>query len=137
MKTALLYIVFSLFFFSGVSQNLTCCKTISEVKSLIKGDWKLKGDSKNVVYRFSFSEDKGFIEALKEMNLPPKAEKPHNVENIINHHEIFSIKSKQGIFSVVIQGLNYEMVEQIFALNETSFIYGKGNSRRVFIKDRN
>ncbi|WP_396601744.1 hypothetical protein [Algibacter sp. R77976] len=118
------------------SQNLECCKTISEVKKYIVGDWKLEGDSKNVVYRFSFSKTKGFIEVLQEMNLPPKAVKTRENDIIINDHEIFNIQSKQGHYFIEIQSLYYEIKEQILVLNDTNFIYGSGDSKHVFIRDK-
>lgn len=128
--------IFLLSFFNSLSQNLTCCKTISEVKSLVEGDWKLEGDSKNVVYRFSFSGDKGFIEVLKEMNLPPKAEKTREDDIIINDHEIFKISLKKQTYFIEIQSLIYTVIEQILVLNESNFIYGNKNSKRIFTRDR-
>ncbi len=128
--------IFLLSFFNSLSQNLACCKTISEVKSLIKGDWKLKGDSKNVVYRFSFSGDKGYIEVLGEMNLPPKAEKTRENDIIINDHEVFKISLKKQTYFIEIQSLTYTVIEQILVLNQSNFIYGNKNSKRVFTRDR-
>ena len=131
----LLSILLLLLPFKGIAQNLTCCNTISEAKSLIEGDWKLKGDSKNVVYRFSFSKDKGFIEVLKEMNLPPKAEKTRGDEIIINDHETFNIILKQDVYYIEIQSLYYEIMDQILVLDEKHFVYGSGDSQHVFIRD--
>lgn len=121
--------------FNGISQNLDSCKTVAQVKNLIKGDWRLKGDTKNVVYRFSFYKNQGFIEVLPEMNLPPKAEKTKDSDMIINKKSAFNIQLKQEAFFVVIQNLNYEVTEKIEVLNKSNFIYGKGHYQHVFIKD--
>jgi hypothetical protein len=136
MHKVLIYIlIFSAF--NAFSQDLKKCKNLSDVKSLIEGDWKLKGDSKNVVYRFSFSNNKGFIEVLQEMNLPPKAEKTTENEIVINDHEMFNILSKQGGYFIEIQSLTYKIIEEIVVLNDTNFIYGKDASRHIFIRDKN
>jgi hypothetical protein len=127
--------IFLLSFFNSLSQSLEQCKTISEVKSLIEGDWKLEGDSKNVVYRFSFSNTRGFIEVLEEMNLPPKAEKTKANEIINNAYEVFKISSKNDAYFIEMQSLGHISVQQIVVLNQLSFTYGKGRSKHVFKRD--
>ncbi|WJJ96077.1 hypothetical protein [Algibacter luteus] len=132
-KVFLFIILFSAL--NAFSQNLKSCKSVDDVESLIEGDWKLKNDTKNVVYRFSISNHKGFIEVLPEMNLPPKAEKTTENEIIINDHENFTIVLKQGNYYIEIQSLYYQMTEKITVLNQTNFVYGKGKSQRTFIRD--
>lgn len=132
-KVFLFIILFSAL--NAFSQNLKSCKSVDDVESLIEGDWKLKNDTKNVVYRFSISNHKGFIEVLPEMNLPPKAEKTTENEIIINDHENFTIVLKQGNYYIEIQSLYYQMTEKITVLNKTNFVYGKGKSQRTFIRD--
>lgn len=134
MKTLFSFLLI-LVAFTSKAQNLHSCETVDDVKSLIAGDWKLEGDSKNVIYRFSFSGDKGFIEVLKELNLPPKAETNNADTMIIYDHEIFNIVSKQSTFFISIQSLYYQIIEEIEVLNKSNFIYGRGNSRHIFIKD--
>lgn len=132
-KVFLFIILFSAL--NAFTQNLKSCKSVDDVESLIEGDWKLKNDTKNVVYRFSISNHKGFIEVLPEMNLPPKAEKTTENEIIINDHENFTIVLKQGNYYIEIQSLYYQMTEKITVLNKTNFVYGKGKSQRTFIRD--
>lgn len=132
-KVFLFIILFSAL--NAFTQNLKSCKSVDDVESLIEGDWKLKNDTKNVVYRFSISNHKGFIEVLPEMNLPPKAEKTTENEIIINDHENFTIVLKQGNYYIEIQSLYYQMTEKITVLNQTNFVYGKGKSQRTFIRD--
>ena len=132
-KVFLFIILFSAL--NAFSQNLKSCKSVDDVESLIEGDWKLKNDTKNVVYRFSISNHKGFIEVLPEMNLPPKAEKTTENEIIINDHENFIIVLKRGNYYIEIQSLYYQMTEKITVLNQTNFVYGKGKSQRTFIRD--
>jgi hypothetical protein len=132
-KVFLFIILFSAL--NAFSQNLKSCKSVDDVESLIEGDWKLKNDTKNVVYRFSISNHKGFIEVLPEMNLPPKAEKTTENEIIINDHENFTIVLKQGNYYIEIQSLYYQMTEIITVLNKTNFVYGKGKSQHIFIRD--
>ena len=132
-KVFLFIILFSAL--NAFSQNLKSCKSVDDVESLIEGDWKLKNDTKNVVYRFSISNHKGFIEVLPEMNLPPKAEKTTENEIIINDHENFIIVLKRGNYYIEIQSLYYQMTEKITVLNKTNFVYGKGKSQRTFIRD--
>lgn len=132
-KVFLFIILFSAL--NAFTQNLKSCKSVDDVESLIEGDWKLKNDTKNVVYRFSISNHKGFIEVLPEMNLPPKAEKTTENEIIINDHENFTIVLKQGNYYIEIQSLYYQMTEKITVLNKTNFVYGKGKSQQTFIRD--
>ena len=132
-KVFLFIILFSAL--NAFTQNLKSCKSVDDVESLIEGDWKLKNDTKNVVYRFSISNHKGFIEVLPEMNLPPKAEKTTENEIIINDHENFIIVLKRGNYYIEIQSLYYQMTEKITVLNQTNFVYGKGKSQRTFIRD--
>ncbi|SHJ16564.1 hypothetical protein [Algibacter luteus] len=132
-KVFLFIILFSAL--NAFSQNLKSCKSVDDVESLIEGDWKLKNDTKNVVYRFSISNHKGFIEVLPEMNLPPKAEKTTENEIIINDHENFIIVLKRGNYYIEIQSLYYQMTEKITVLNKINFVYGKGKSQHTFIRD--
>ena len=134
-KAILFIILFSVL--NTFSQDLKSSRSINEVEALLQGDWKLKDDTKNVVYRFSFSNHKGFMEVLPEMNLPPKAEKTTENEIIINQHQTFNIASKQGKYFIEIQNINYKITEKIIVLNTTRFVYGKAAAQRIFIRDKN
>lgn len=118
------------------SQNLVCCNNIEEVKKVIQGDWKLIGETKNVIYRFSFNNNKGFIEVLEELNLPPKALVNHHADLIIDEHTLVNIKSKNGRFFIELISMYYQISEQIFVLNDEKFVYGKGQFEHVFIRDK-
>lgn len=119
------------------SQNLSIFKDVEAVKKAIGGDWKLKGEAKNVIYRFGFNEEKGFVEVLEELNLPPKAEKTIGNEIIINQHANVKIKYNEGVYFIELIYDYGSISEQILVLNDYNFIYGKGDSQHVFIKDKN
>jgi len=136
-KGLVIFFIFFIFCFNFIeAQNLVCCKDIKEVKKAIEGDWKLKGETNSLIYRFSFDKGKGFIEALEELNLPPKAIESQRENLILDEHEIVNVKLDKGLFFIEIKSLYYEVSEQIFVLNEKYFIYGKGQSEHVFIKDK-
>jgi len=132
----LIIVVLFIFSINSSSQNLKCCKNIDEVKKAIQGDWKLKDGNENVIYRFSFEKQKGFIEVLEELNLPPKALETNDEDVIINEHTIFDVKSKNSLFFIDLISLHYEVSEQIYVLNENYFVYGRGQSEHVFKRDK-
>lgn len=131
----LLQILILLVSVNTFSQNLACCNDSEAVKKAIAGDWKLKGDTKNVIYRFSFESDKGFVEVLEELNLPPKAEKTIGNEIAIDDNTIVKIQHEKGLFYINIIYLYGEVSEPILELNDENFIYGKGASQYVLIRD--
>ncbi|MCF7560414.1 hypothetical protein L3X39_07175 [Sabulilitoribacter multivorans] len=119
------------------SQNLECCKTIQEVEQAITGDWKLKGDTENVIYRFTFGNKNGYVEVLEELNLPPKAENK-DVNGLVNDdHTLVKIKYDKGLFYIDLIYLYGDVSEPINVLNKESFIYGIGDSKHIFIRDKN
>jgi len=118
------------------SQNLECCKTIQEVEQAIAGDWKLNDGNRNVIYRVSFNKNKGLIEVLGELNLPPKAEKTIGNELVIDDQALVNIILKNGVFYIELTNLDYGFSEQIVELNDKIFIYGMGDSKHVFIRDK-
>lgn len=122
---------------AAFSQNLACCKDVEAVKNAIKGDWKLKEYNENLIYRFSFFKDKGFIEVLGELNLPPKAEKTIGNEIVIDDHTIVEITYDKGLFFIDLIYLYGKVSEQILVLNDETFIYGKGESQHTFVRDKN
>ncbi len=122
---------------NSFSQNLECCNNLNDVKKEIQGDWKLKGGSENLIYRFCFDKNKGFIEVLEELNLPPKAEKTIANELVFGDNStIVNIKSKKSVFFIELVYSHTSVSEQILVLNKDCFIYGKGESQHVFIKDK-
>lgn len=118
-----------------LSQNLECCKTIQEVKLAIEGDWKLKKGNQNITYRFIFNNNKGIIEVLEELNLPPKAAVSYYEKPDINGQTMVNVEFKNGVFFIKLSNLIFEVSEQIFVLNDEYFIYGNGASEHVFIRD--
>ncbi|WP_111309643.1 hypothetical protein [Confluentibacter sediminis] len=118
------------------SQSLECCHNVEEVKKAIEGDWKLKGDTRNVVYRIWFVKDKGFIEALEELNLPPKAEATYSGKSAIEEQTLVDVTFENGLFFMDIMYGYGEVLEPISVLNNDNFIFGKGVSQHVFIKDK-
>jgi hypothetical protein len=118
------------------SQDFECCKNINDVKKAIQGDWKLKGGNENLIYRFLFDTNKGLIEVLEELNLPPKAEKTIRKELVFDDRTIVNIKSKKGVFFIELVYLHTTVSQKILELNEDHFIYGKGESQHIFIKDK-
>ena len=131
----LILIVILLLSLNSLSQNLECCNNVEEVKSAIKGDWKLKKGNQNMIYRFIFNDDKGIIEVLEELNLPPKADNNYYEKPIMEELTNINIKFDNGVFFIELTNLHYEISEQIFVLNEEYFIYGKGASEHAFIRD--
>lgn len=119
------------------SQNLECCKTIQEVEQAITGDWKLNDGNRNVIYRFSFNNNKGLIEVLGELNLPPKAEKTIGNELVIDDQALVNIILENGFFYIQLTNLYYEFSEKILELNDKNFIYRIGDSKHIFIRDKN
>ncbi len=119
----------------ALSQNLECYKTIQEVQQAINGDWKLKNGNQNITYRFIFNDDKGVIEVLKELNLPPKAADPYHEKSVMEEQTTIDLKLDNGVFFIELTNLQYGISEPIYVLNEEYFIYGKGDSEHVFVRD--
>lgn len=119
------------------SQNLECCNSIESVKKAIEGEWKLKGQSENLIYKFWFNEQNGFIEVLEELNLPPKAEHTQLGSLFMDEQVQTQIKLINGAFFIEVNYPFDAVSELISKLNQNTFIYGKGASQHVFIKDAN
>lgn len=117
------------------SQNLSCCKTIKAVEMALRGEWKLQGKSNTISYKFSFNNQKGFIEVLPELNLPPKAQHTQLGALVVNQKEIAHIKKVGDHFFIEIVYAFGSVPKQIFKLNKTTLIYGKGQQQQIFIKD--
>jgi hypothetical protein len=130
----ILLVVFS---FNAFSQNLRCCKNIDEVKRSIQGDWKLKGANQNIIYRFRFDKDKGYVEVLEELNLPPKAEKSRTDVLFVDDETVVNVKLKKDVFFIELVYQFGSVSEAILELNEAAFIYGKESSKKIFIRDKN
>ena len=119
------------------SQNLECGNNIDIVKKAIVGNWKLKENNNNKIYRFWFNQENGFVEALEELNLPPKAEHTQLGGLIINEQVPIKIKLVEGHFFIEIIYPFGVISEQIYKLNKNTFVYGKGVSEYHFVKDTN
>ena len=132
----LFYVFLVLFSLKAYSQQLGCCKSTDDVKKRIQGDWKLKDGNQNIIYRFIFDEDLGRIEVLEELNLPPKAEKPSNDILFLDAETKVRINLKEGIFYVNFIYPYATVSEVIIELNETTFSYGKGTSKKIFLRDK-
>lgn len=117
------------------SQNLSCGKTTVAVKKALTGEWKLQGGSQTISYKFSFSNHKGFIEVLPELNLPPKAQQTNIGTLVVNQKEIVNIKKVGDNFFIEIVYAFGAVAKQIYQLNETTLIYGKGDQKQIFKKD--
>ncbi|WP_332243922.1 hypothetical protein [Flavivirga spongiicola] len=103
-----------------------------DVKKIIKGDWKLKGEAKNGIYRFSFDTGaKDFLEVLKELNLPPKAQGPQS-----KNYTIVNIKLENEAFFIELIYPFGKTSEKILVLDKENFVFGQGESKRVFVKDQ-
>lgn len=134
MKHLFIFLILSLSI-KSYSQKLECCNNIQDVQKAIEGQWKLKGHSEILIYKYSFNKEGGFIEVLEELNLPPKAAQ-HQYESIIGHEGVaINIKLIKGIFFIETKYAFGNVLEPIIELNKNRFIYGKGNTKRVFIKD--
>ena len=129
---------FSLFFLSTISvfsQNLNCCKTISDVEKVLEGDWWLKKDSRNDIYRFHFRDNEGFVEVLEELNLPPKAEHTKVVDEFeVKESEVKITLEKDKFYIELVYPFG-TVKEPIKALSEKHLIFGSGDSERQFTRD--
>jgi len=119
------------------SQNLDCCKTIQDVKNKITGEWKLKGVSSNLTYRFSFTDAKGIVQVLEELNLPPKAEQTENNRTPLDSNASIHITLIRNMFFMNIKYDFGEISEPISELNESRFVFGEQGFEHVFTLDKN
>ncbi len=131
-RLAILITLVSLHVFS---QNLSCGKTVVDVEKALTGEWKLQGNIKTISYKFSFSNKKGFVEVLPELNLPPKAQHTNLGTVVYNLKKIANIKKDGDHFFLEIVYDFGSITKQIYLLNDTTFIYGKGQQEQVFVKD--
>lgn len=131
-------IVYFFFFVSTIcAQNLDCCTSVSEVQETLEGDWLLKKDSRNKIYRFHFEKEKGEgeVDVLEELNLPPKAE--HT--GVSNDFEITESKvnitsDDTGFYIELIYSFG-TVKERIKELSKNRLVYGKGTAEHVFTRD--
>ena len=102
----------------------------------MEGDWKLQGDTKNVIYRIWFVKDTGFIKVLEELNLPPKAEETFGGKSDLEGQTLVDVKFENGRFFMDLIYIYGEVYEPISVLNNDRFIFGEGSSKHVLIKDK-
>lgn len=119
----------------GTAQNLDCCKSVSEIKMVLEGDWLLKKDSRNKIYRFHFQQNDGRVEVLGELNLPPKAEYTvlKDVNEISESKVNISFKN-DGYYIEFIYPFG-SVTERIRILTENRLVYGSGKSEHILIRD--
>ncbi|GAA4281493.1 hypothetical protein GCM10022260_19140 [Gaetbulibacter aestuarii] len=117
------------------AQNFDCCNTVSEVQNTLEGDWLLKQDSRNKIYRFHFEKGTGTVDVLEELNLPPKAEHTElNSDFEITESTVKISREKEGFYIELVYSFG-SVKEQIKELNNKRLVYGHGPSRHVFIRD--
>ena len=119
------------------SQNLDCCKTLQDVEHKIAGEWKLKGISNNLTYRFSFTQGHGIVEVLEELNLPPKAEQIEYRNTPLDTNPSIYITVINNVFFMNIKYHFGAVSEPISELSEARFVYGETGFEHVFVRDKN
>lgn len=135
MRILLSLLYFFILTGSAFAQNLDCCKSISEVQKALEGDWILKKDSRNKIYRFHFENGKGTVDVLEELNLPPKAEHTEITDDFeITESSVKISQDKQTFYIELIYGFG-SVKEQIKALTKNRLIYGNGVAEHVFVRD--
>ncbi|MFH4967906.1 hypothetical protein V8G61_06830 [Gaetbulibacter sp. M240] len=136
MKTLISTVIASVITLLCGAQNLECCHSISEVKKVLEGDWLLKKDSRNRVYRIHFQDSAGKIEVLEELNLPPKAEHTAVEDAYDISESIVNISAKKDGYYIELVYTFGSVTERIRVLTENSLVYGTGKSEHIFIRDK-
>ena len=135
MRILLSLLYFFILTGSAFAQNLDCCKSISEVQKALEGDWILKKDSRNKIYRFHFENGKGTVDVLEELNLPPKAEHTEMKDDFeITESSVKISQDEQTFYIELIYGFG-NVKEQIKDLTKNRLVYGYGVAEHVFVRD--
>ena len=136
MKTLTSTVIAFMMTLFGAAQNLECCKSVSDVKKVLEGDWLLKKDSRNKVYRFHFQDGAGKLEVLEELNLPPKAEHTAVEDAYEISESIVNISAKKDGYYIELVYTFGSVTERIRVLTEKKLVYGTGKSEHIFVRDK-
>ena len=122
-------IFITLFLFSSFiySQELKCCKTIDEVKEILKGSWKNYFDIQETVYQFEFSDDSGIINEMIKTNVDGEF-------IMLECPTYIRIKKKENGFKIEYQYMVSSETFDIVSLNSDKFIIKNKNSEIEYVK---
>lgn len=101
----------------GFSQELECCKTVKNVKEMLKGDWKVKGDDSKTFYYFWFDGDSG------GMNQRVMTDQEGEYDDV-TCQPFVNILEVNKMFKIEFIELVSSSIQNIYVLNHDSLIFG-------------